>query len=611
MTDKSKKTILIAESSATLGKLIQKTLEENGFSTILCQDGFEALKTAINKKPDCLIANKILSTIDGIQICSVLKQGYELTDISCILFSPEENSSDFWTDISLADKVISLSPDNLGDIVNAVSELLNEERVLLSTFNDSDFNEFDEDTLSLCAIKAMEKSGFYSNILKKILDITQYIEDLDELVEHIFQLLYEISLFDAATIILKDTPHYLYSTGTEYLNENSAKTFLNICKADYETQVNSSSSIDYEINFMKGLNFQLENLKNYSSYVMFPIGNNEIIGTIHLASSKKKYFNYKIQSSIQLLTVSLNHIIAEAVKRRKITLSESKLRSTFSKFVPEEIIEDLLSQEDTTNEQSNNEKRKVAVLICDIRNFTSISEINQPENVVGFLNGYFSLMVDIIKKHGGSIDKFIGDAIMALFGAPISYVDNAQRAVEAAMEMVKNLEVVNTSILNFPDGMNFDIGIGIHYGEVIVGNIGSKEKTNYTVIGDSVNLTSRLEGLTKQYGARIIISQDTKDELNEKIYTHLLDKVRVKGKQKGVQIYRVDEKPLPSDFSDNYQKGLNLYMNGAWTLALSYFDKALEILPADKAAKLMKQRCEEFIETPPKDWNGAVALTSK
>ena len=140
--------------------------------------------------------------------------------------------------------------------------------------------------------------------------------------------------------------------------------------------------------------------------------------------------------------------------RKKLALSESKLRSTFSKFVPEEIIEDLLSQEDTTSEQSNNEKRKVAVLICDIRNFTSISEINQPENVVGFLNGYFSLMVDIIKKHGGSIDKFIGDAIMALFGAPISYVDNAQRAVEAAMEMVKNLEVVNTSILNFPDGMN-------------------------------------------------------------------------------------------------------------------------------------------------------------
>ena len=95
MKDKSKKTILIAESSATLGKLIQKTLEENGFSTILCQDGFEALKTAISKKPDCLIANKILSTIDGIQICSVLNQGYELTDISCILFSPEENSSDF------------------------------------------------------------------------------------------------------------------------------------------------------------------------------------------------------------------------------------------------------------------------------------------------------------------------------------------------------------------------------------------------------------------------------------------------------------------------------------------------------------------------------------
>ena len=181
--------------------------------------------------------------------------------------------------------------------------------------------------------------------------------------------------------------------------------------------------------------------------------------------------------------------------------------------------------------------------------------------------------------------------------------------------ITQNIGITNDRVISDASKLNQVNALKSLYkvwkGSIAEATVKGKEKTNYTVIGDSVNLTSRLEGLTKQYGARIIISQDTKDELNEKIYTHLLDKVRVKGKQKGVQIYRVDEKPLPSDFSDNYQKGLNLYMNGAWTLALSYFDKALEILPADKAAKLMKQRCEEFIETPPKDWNGAVALTSK
>lgn len=611
MTDRIKKLVLIAESSTTLANLIKKSLETAGYETIVCKDGFEALKTSISTNPDCIVADKMLPSIDGIQICSVIRNGYEISDISFILFSAEEDAIDFWTNTSTADRVISLSADNIDSLVNTVTELVNEDKVKISTFTGRDKIEFVEDNLSISAIKAMEQSGFYSLMLKKIVEITQFIEDLDELVEHLFQLLYEISSFDAATIILKDSPHHFYSTGTEYLDEKSAETFIKICKADYESQVNSSNTITYEEYSMEGLTFQLEGNKKYSSYVMFPIGDDETTATIHLASSKKRYFTYKVQSSIQILTNSINHIIEESVKRRKIALSESKLRSTFSKFVPEEIIEDLLSQESKTDEESNNEKRKVAVLICDIRNFTSISEINQPENVVGFLNGYFSLMVDIIKKHGGSIDKFIGDAIMALFGAPISYVDNAQRAVEAAMEMVKGLEEVNTSILNFPEGMSFDIGIGIHYGEVIVGNIGSKEKTNYTVIGDSVNLTSRLEGLTKQYGARIMISQDTKDEINDEISTLLLDRVRVKGKKKGVQVYRVDEKPLPKEFTDNYEKGLNLYMNGAWTLALSYFDKTVEIMPTNKAAILMKKRCEEFIENPPEDWNGAVALTSK
>jgi class 3 adenylate cyclase len=143
-------------------------------------------------------------------------------------------------------------------------------------------------------------------------------------------------------------------------------------------------------------------------------------------------------------------------------------------------------------------------------------------------------MVDIIKKHGGTIDKFIGDAIMAEFGTPVSYEDNCKRAVSAAYEMRDALSSVELGDLVMPEGMTFNIGIGIHYGDVIVGSIGSKDKVDYSVIGDNVNLASRLEGLTKTYGVQIVVSDSVrKDAGEDSFFFRHLDDVRVKGKKKG------------------------------------------------------------------------------
>ena len=294
---------------------------------------------------------------------------------------------------------------------------------------------------------------------------------------------------------------------------------------------------------------------------------------------------------------------------------EKRIRRAFSRFVPEQIIDSLVMQSDAQNEKLGvGETRAVAILFSDIRSFTNISEKNKADVLVAFLNRYFSIMVDIIKKHGGTIDKFIGDAIMAEFGTPVSYEDNCRRAVAAAYEMRAALPSIDLGNLVLPDGMKFNIGIGIHYGDVIVGSIGSKDKADYSVIGDNVNLASRLEGLTKTYGTQILVSESVLLDAGEDSFSFRhLDDVRVKGKKKAVPIYAVDRSPdeFPHAYKDAYTKGMDLYKQGIWNLAKDYFEKALKAVKGDKAASLMLSRCEEFIVNPPENWDGAIAFLTK
>ena len=258
-------------------------------------------------------------------------------------------------------------------------------------------------------------------------------------------------------------------------------------------------------------------------------------------------------------------------------------------------------------------------MFSDIRSFTSISEHNKPETIVAFLNRYFTVMCTVIKKHGGTVDKFIGDAIMALFGAPVSYEDNSRRAVAAAYEMREALEKVALEDLVMPDGMKFNIGIGIHYGDVIVGSIGSSDKTDYSVIGDNVNLASRMEGLTKTYGSMILVTDAVKNDIYKTtgdtggFEFRYLDDVKVKGKEKAVPIYAIDQGPddFSKEYRDSYSKGLDLYKQGIWNLARDYFEKALAEAPTDKASRLMLDRCIEFIQNPPENWDGAITFHTK
>ena len=533
-----------------------------------------------------------------------------------ILDTTDDKISDFWTESSQANTVISVTAENLGELIEYVSSHINYESIELDDFTGTSKTEADvaeastEDYAVLWTAEAMERNAFYHNMLKNVFRLYEYVDNTDNLASLFLTILYDFCPYDAAVLVLDDTPTRVYSTGLENCSEKAEDAFWEICRSDYERNAAKKHTITYNIERLSAI-VPVSDEPTFNSYMSYNIRSGHIfVGTLHIASRRKKLFSYKIQSSIEFILEKSGHIFRESVAFASLSKSEEKLRTAFRKFVPDEVIKGMI-ESDSSQEESINEKREIAILICDIRNFTSISEINEPENVVGFLNSYFTYMVEIIKKYGGTIDKFIGDAIMVLFGAPISYNDNAQRAVDTGLEMYSKLSEIPCSDLKFPEGMKFDIGIGIHLGDVIVGNIGSKDKTNYTVIGDAVNLASRLEGLTKLYGSKIVISESVAEKLNKATNATLLDSVKVKGKKEDVRVYSVTEKPMDSDFVKNYEKGLDLYRKGAFDLAISYFKKAIKILPQDKAANLMLERCTQFKENPPENWDGAIALTSK
>jgi adenylate cyclase len=221
---------------------------------------------------------------------------------------------------------------------------------------------------------------------------------------------------------------------------------------------------------------------------------------------------------------------------------EQRLMNTLCRYMTREIAEEVLKNKGNLKLGGN--LQQVSILFSDIRNFTTISEEHDPEEMVAFLNDYFSLMVQEIFAEQGTLDKFIGDAVMAVFGAPISRPDDAVRAVRAAIRMRRALRTFNEQRAQ-QGKFTIAIGIGICHGEVISGNIGSEQRMEYTVIGDSVNLASRLEGLTKEHPYKILINEVIFDQVKDHFDCVPVGEERVKGKSRPVKIYGVPD-PIDS-----------------------------------------------------------------
>ncbi len=294
--------------------------------------------------------------------------------------------------------------------------------------------------------------------------------------------------------------------------------------------------------------------------------------------------------------------------------SEKRMKSTMSRYMDPSIAEELLA---AGAEALGGRSVPATVLFSDIRGFTTLTEELGPHATVSMLNEYFEIMVECIQKEGGMLDKFIGDAIMAAFGIPVGHDDDEDRAVRAAIAMIRSLETWNVTRVN--DGKKpVNIGIGLNSDVVVTGNIGSKKRMDYTIIGDGVNLAARLESACKQYAARILISEFTQKKLRGTYRMREIDLVVVKGKTKPVSVYEIldyhREETFPHlmDVVNQFNDGIAKYRAARWDAAIGAFKAALRLNPHDKLSEIYIERCETLkANPPPGKWDGVWVMEEK
>ncbi len=293
---------------------------------------------------------------------------------------------------------------------------------------------------------------------------------------------------------------------------------------------------------------------------------------------------------------------------------EQRLRGTLERYMSRDVAERLLEEGEAA---LGGRTLTATVLFSDVRDFTTLSEQLGPQGTVQLLNDCFTLLVDVLLAHHGTLDKYLGDGLMAVFGAPFSSGDDAGDALRAAVDMLRALREFN--LRRAQAGLaRVQMGLGLNTGQVVSGSIGSPRRMDYTVVGDGVNLASRLEGANREYGTQLLISEFTLMELRGSCLLREVDRLRVRGRQAPVAVFEVLDH-FPEELQATlryvvslYNEGLERYRRRDWAAALRMFDEALHVRPDDGPAQLYRQRCAHFVGSPPPpDWDGVWVLTSK
>jgi adenylate cyclase len=303
--------------------------------------------------------------------------------------------------------------------------------------------------------------------------------------------------------------------------------------------------------------------------------------------------------------VALYRVLIEEREKRRV-------RGAFQQYVSPEVIRRLLD----SPERVRSRKTEITVMFSDIRGFTSIAESLDAQVLADLLNGYLTEMTRVLFRHQGTLDKYIGDALMAFWGAPFDEPGHARRACGGALDMMARLKELQQE-WKAQSRPVLEIGIGINTGIASVGNMGSLLRYGYTAIGDAVNLASRLEGLNKEYGTRILLSEYTCRALpREEFLVRELDLIRVKGKEEPITLYELlgwhENAGELAELAEAFQKGREAYKRRDWRSAQRAFDDVLKRWPQDGPARIFRARCEEYTaEEPPADWDGVYVMKHK
>jgi class 3 adenylate cyclase/CheY-like chemotaxis protein len=613
------KTILLVDDSDLVAEMVGDALSEAGFEIHRAHDGYEAIELCYSIIPDIIIMDIDMPLLKGYQASRLLKTRRGVKEIPIIMHTSNSEDKDrFWAYNSGACAYVVKDYEHIDPLVETVKKFIQHQAPNLGVIQE-DGKQISRESISEALSNILDKELYHSTIINQLSDAGRSISSLSGTVLRVLELLDLSCERHVGAIILKfgrDTIPYIYPM--ECINKEMADDLLSVALEDFYSQFDRNSQRLSETVYLNieqrndWTKIRLEN-NQLCSYFSCPIHGtaDEVIGTLHIAHLKNNYFSETIVDNINAFISEAGVMIHNAMLFKQVATMEREIRNVFSKFVPQEIINDLVTRK-THASMLAGEKRELTILFSDIRSFTTLSESNPPETVVSFLNRYLETMCEIIIDHGGMVDKFIGDAILAVFGAPKSWPDNAMRAVETALAMSKAIASFDTKgIVLPPEGLN--IGIGINIGDTIVGTIGSSTKFDYTVIGDTVNLASRLEGLSKQYHTRIIVSEGVVHDIESQKIKHPhfkfreIEQVLVKGKGNPTLIHLVEDElsdGLNGDEHDLYKKGLSMYHMKNWKTAAEYFAGVLKTKPKDAICMMYQNRCEEFlVSPPPADWD--------
>jgi len=414
--------------------------------------------------------------------------------------------------------------------------------------------------------------------------------------------------------IYQDVHSAPFQAGTYPGVEVHATIIENILRQDFLTRPEATTLIDALILFLLGIGLGIVLHRVHSLRWELLSAVLSVIVVAAIAHIAFLFWRIWFNMTFPVLFIVLDYLVITSYKYFAEEKKQRIIKHAFEHYVSPAVVKKIL--ETTENPTLGQEQRIMSALFSDIRGFTAISERMSSKELSEFLEEFFTPMIAIIAEHEGTVDKYIGDAIMVFYGAPQEQSDHAIRACQTAVDM--NIRVEELRVRWKARGLPLiNIGLGINSGEMSVGNIGAKERFDYTILGDNVNLASRLEGVNKQYGTNIIISQFTYDLIGHDAFTvRELDIIRVKGRKEPVAIYELIGYDIyfqqMQALAEMFSKGLFAYRERQWKQAIVLFRNVLQKYPGDKPSKLYIDRCEKYkLNPPPEDWDGVFEMKTK